>query len=295
MDDIREAQLQSGVNFGKYFFVSCWTQEHAENIPQWHMYGQNMHGVRIELPEYPFDEIPMVSPRAWTGIQIQDGLTVPVPFEAFFGKNYFLVPMFFHRRNFAGTVSYISDVKTAYGQSVSKEIAPDGISVSMRINNLPGLSFLKSKHWEFQKEYRFSLFALPSKELSIPVTADAEYFGDYSRKISNAFINNLDQEISFIDLPLSDYAIKKLVVRTGPLATRNEKVAVKQLVAQFAPEAKIEESEFSGAIREKKQQVARKEPAGSGAIHIRFYPILEFSCLHDASFFYIPMLVWLKI
>ncbi len=252
MDDIKEAQCHSGINFGKFLFASCWTQEHVESIPQWSMYGQNMQGVRIELPEYPFDEIPMVSPKAWTGIHIQDGLTAPLPFEAFFGKNYFLVPMFYPRRNFAGTVNYTSDVKSAYSQAVSREISTDGSSATVRIGNLPGLSFLKSKDWEFQKEYRFSLFALPSKELSIHSTADAEYFGDFSKKISNAFINNADQEIDFIDLPLSSKSIKDLVVRTGPLTTDSQKSSVKAIVSRLAPEARVEESELSGAIRQRK-------------------------------------------
>lgn len=251
MDDIREAQFHAGINFGKYFFVSCWTQELVESIPQWSMYGQTMQGVRIELPEYPFDEIPMVSPTAWTGVQINDDLTAPLPFEALFGKNYFLVPMFSPRKNFAGPVEYISDVQAAYSRAVAREISPNGVSVNLRISNLPGLAFHKSKDWEFQKEYRFSLFALPSKELSVRTAADGEYFGDFSQNISNAFINNVDQDISFIDVPLSSHAIKNLVVRTGPLSTESEKVAIKSLLARFAPEAKIEESELSGTIRQK--------------------------------------------
>lgn len=251
MDDVREAQFHSGINFGRYFFASCWTQKRVESIPQWSMYGQNMQGVRIELPEYPFDEIPMVAPRTWTGVQIQGGLTAPIPFEAFFGKNYFLMPMFSPRRNFASAVNYVSDVRAAYHQAVFREIAPDGISVNLKIGNLPGLSFLKSKEWEFQKEYRFSLFALPSRELSIHAAADAEYFGDFSKNISNAFINNLNQHILFIDLPLSSHAVKNLVVRTGPLVSESDKASVKALVVRLASGAKVEESEFSGTIRQK--------------------------------------------
>ena len=54
VDDIREAQNHLGIDFGKYFFVSCWTTDAKESIPQWNMYSDQMRGVRIELPTYPF-------------------------------------------------------------------------------------------------------------------------------------------------------------------------------------------------------------------------------------------------
>ena len=50
VDDIREAQKHKGIDFGKYFFVSCWTYDQNESIPQWHMYTEKMSGVRISFP-----------------------------------------------------------------------------------------------------------------------------------------------------------------------------------------------------------------------------------------------------
>ncbi|MCV5372328.1 hypothetical protein OFD18_29525, partial [Escherichia coli] len=44
VDDILEAQTHVGINFGQYFFVSCWTKTKEESIPQWHMYGNDMKG-----------------------------------------------------------------------------------------------------------------------------------------------------------------------------------------------------------------------------------------------------------
>ena len=37
------------INIAKYLFVSCWTMEDCESIPQWSMYGNNSKGVRITL------------------------------------------------------------------------------------------------------------------------------------------------------------------------------------------------------------------------------------------------------
>ena len=41
-------------NFGKYVYVSCWTNEGKEMIPMWNLYTRDMHGVRIKLPANPF-------------------------------------------------------------------------------------------------------------------------------------------------------------------------------------------------------------------------------------------------
>ena len=41
-------------NFGRFYYVSCWNKSSRESIPLWTMYSQDMTGVRIELPEFPF-------------------------------------------------------------------------------------------------------------------------------------------------------------------------------------------------------------------------------------------------
>jgi hypothetical protein len=38
----------------QYTFVSCWTRNAMENIPQWKLYANNQHGVRIGLDEEMF-------------------------------------------------------------------------------------------------------------------------------------------------------------------------------------------------------------------------------------------------
>lgn len=59
VDDLLEAQTHVGINFGKFFFVSCWTTQIEESIPQWSMYSHEMRGVRIELRAKPFQNAPL--------------------------------------------------------------------------------------------------------------------------------------------------------------------------------------------------------------------------------------------
>ena len=44
-----------GVTPAHYCFVSCWTKNSRENLPQWYMYGNSTHGVRIELDSDMFE------------------------------------------------------------------------------------------------------------------------------------------------------------------------------------------------------------------------------------------------
>ena len=54
VDDIEEAETQDMGNFGRFLYVSCWTDDEKESIPLWNLYTPNMHGVRIKLPKFPF-------------------------------------------------------------------------------------------------------------------------------------------------------------------------------------------------------------------------------------------------
>ena len=52
VDDVEEAETSDLGLFGKYVYVSCWTDEASESIAMWQMYTPNMHGVRIKLPVF---------------------------------------------------------------------------------------------------------------------------------------------------------------------------------------------------------------------------------------------------
>lgn len=55
LDDISEEESFNVLKISKYFFVSCWTYDHEESIPQWNMYTEKMAGVRITLPQNFFN------------------------------------------------------------------------------------------------------------------------------------------------------------------------------------------------------------------------------------------------
>ena len=52
VDDVEKAETEDIANFGKYVYVSCWTDVEAESIAMWNLYTPNTQGVRIRLPSF---------------------------------------------------------------------------------------------------------------------------------------------------------------------------------------------------------------------------------------------------
>lgn len=250
VDDVKEAQMHAEIDFGKFFFVSCWTQQEEESIPQWSMYSREMQGVRIGMPIYPFTNRPLRPKPGWEGVIWNGEILSPLSFESIWGNGYFIAPMFLNREHFAGAVEYVDNVEKEYANSIQRKVNPGG-HVNLKIDGLPFLPRKKSRDWAFQKEYRFSLFVLPSLPLPDGGPGTAEFSNQVGQHMSNSFINNIDPGIKYVDVPLSDEALRNLVVRTGPLTTPGGLTCVEALVRSFAPEARIEESSLSGAIRDK--------------------------------------------
>ncbi len=248
VDDIREAQTHSGVNFGKYFFVSCWTQQAEESIPQWSMYGQGMSGVRIELRQYPFQDTPLRPRSKWAGVECQGDLLSPIPFEELWGPSYFIVPIFMRPEFFAGPVDYVQSVEDFYSQAINREVQPDG-QATLRVEALPLLPRKKSAEWAFQQEYRFSLFAMPSLPVPLGGPKSREFSDTVGQYMSNNLLNNVDPGISHIDVTLAPNAFDDAVIRLAPLASPGIKVCVESLLMQYAPKARLELSSLAGAIR----------------------------------------------
>ena len=48
-DPVEYSYIKDNINPAQYVFVSCWTSSCFENIPQWKMYANGGHGVRIGL------------------------------------------------------------------------------------------------------------------------------------------------------------------------------------------------------------------------------------------------------
>ena len=201
-----------------------------------------MTGVRLTLPAAPFKKKKMVLREGWLGEQ-SGNLYAPLSFEEIFGESYFVVPMFTDYKNFAGPVEYVNDVERRYSEAV--EVGPSGITIRRPFD----LVRFKSKDWNFQNEYRFFLFVLPSIPVPPEGPGSESFATRFPEHCSRSMIAGEPPGIEYIDLELSDDAFSQLVVTTGPLCSPGARVCVEALVNTYAPAGRVASSCLTGTIR----------------------------------------------
>jgi len=246
VDDITESQRHAKIRFGNYFFVSCWTYDSEESIPQWHMYTDRMRGVRISLPVAPFQQKRLIPPDSWK-LESKGTMYAPLSLEEQFGPNYFVVPMYMEAKHFGGPVEYCDDVEARYEKAISFKIE-DGRTL-VNIKAPFDLVRLKTSAWSFQKEYRFALFVLPSFQVPAEGPGSPEFYERFPSHVINALINGIAPGVDFLDVDLSDNALREMEITLGPLCSEGSKIAVHALVKAYAPEATVRDSRFTGNIR----------------------------------------------
>ncbi|HLR26829.1 MAG TPA: hypothetical protein VK112_13260 [Fodinibius sp.] len=105
VDDVSESQGFKKLKLAQSFFVSCWTFEKEESIPQWHMYTNQMTGVRIKLPKKLFATRKLDIPEANKPF-IEENLHSPIPYNRIFGDQHFILPSFLSEEHFERIVEY---------------------------------------------------------------------------------------------------------------------------------------------------------------------------------------------
>jgi hypothetical protein len=87
VDDLTESISSDLGNFGRFYFVSCWTESSEECIPLWSMYTPNMAGVRIKLPAAMFKKYP-VEPQNMPGLTVPEKFDSLLPLNEMLAENY---------------------------------------------------------------------------------------------------------------------------------------------------------------------------------------------------------------
>src|SRR5690554_452828 len=148
VDDISESKIYKKYNLSKFLFVSCWTKQEEESIPQWHMYTDRMKGVRISLKKDMFNYQPL-NPLNDNFIKTGEVLS-PIPYESLFTDNYIILPEFLNKQKFEREVIYVNNPSEYYKNAVDIKQSDDG-RTELKIKETHNLAMYKTKEWEFQK------------------------------------------------------------------------------------------------------------------------------------------------
>ena len=241
VDEIEEGSVvSSGINIGKYVFVSCWTESIEESIPLWKMYAGDKMGVRIGLEKNMFKKYLITNPRIGDkqGVGI---IILPLPREELEAADYFVLPSldvdgdFFYRK-----VQYVDDVMEKTKKAVI--ITPDGNGRADTHISFGEIGRYKHLRWAFQEETRFVLTILPFN----PLLASPDEVSTISL---NSFLQNKTVGFTKYFMHLDDAVLNNIEITLSPNSTEGERIIVESLTQLYAPNATIKASSLGHLVK----------------------------------------------
>ena len=240
VDDMDEGQTQDYGAIGRFFFVSCWTEESEESIPMWKMYTPDMQGVRIRLSIDPFKKYYYKK-----GELLYKDLIISS--EDMISN----IDHFEHYNKYENHIvtTYVKPIKLQYTDEKSK-ICPCVFSSEFNLdpNSVEGfngsiidfkcIGKYKKSHWAFQKEYRY---ILTISAFTIKESIDAKKYNNQAGYLLEKYKSS---NLSFYDyyLKIDEEKFKDMEILLGPKVSEGQKVIVQALIDKFNPGVKIKSS-----------------------------------------------------
>lgn len=230
VDDTDEAETGDMGSFGKYAYVSCWTDDNKESIPLWKLYTPDMHGVRIALPTFPFKKRSYLAGK----YGLKEDVVTFINLEQLYKENKGSITLDFPK---LFKVEYTDEDKNIKPQILT--VTPPGAlerylfaetmeeAAGIRIDmDLINIGKHKKTDWSFQKEWRYLLFISPMG-LQKMQTASFSDHQEMMRRLCNKKMQP-PYESYYIDL--DDTAVSKMKILFGPKMSEAEKILVKSLL-----------------------------------------------------------------
>lgn len=247
VDDMSEAQSFGRFNLANYLFVSCWTDSATESIPQWHMYTNDMAGVRLTFPKHFFNYRPLKPPANANAI-VKGEVLSPISFDRLFTDEYIILPNILNREQFERKVQYVDDISSIYKDAVNLKIDPEG-HANLIISKVGDLAGYKQKVWEFQSELRFVLFILPALPIPSGGISDETYLAELPSHIIKSIVQGVAPKINYFDVEISPDVLDSFTVTMGPLSTEGDTLIVESLLKQYTKRGSLQPSRLTGTIR----------------------------------------------
>ncbi len=252
LDDLNEGKSKDPLDWGKYFFVSCWTEDSEESIPLWNMYTPEMKGVRIKLPIDMFkkhildlNDIPSFIQFADTSIVPRDKNVIVesyLPYEKLHGENYIVLSNCFSAELWPLKVEYTNDIENLNKKYIHYDEKTDKTIISYF-----EIAKYKKKVWAFQNEWRFRICCLNAASYKLKNKMSEDDYFDLMMKKMSTLGDGVSQEYFFMDL--NDKSLSTLEVVLGPKVDYSHEIIVKSLLKEYAPSALLSKSALSGEIR----------------------------------------------
>ena len=236
VDDSEESETEDMGRFGRFVYVSCWTEDSDESISLWSLYTPDMHGVRIKLPKFPFKKY---SYKKGDMFLSEDTETF-INLEALYNDNKASIVS---NQPLLVKVEYTNDAPLLVPK-IRHESHDGAIKEFLQLKSLANLSGdyeasydfkalgkYKRESWSFQKEWRYTISSAPQGlKDSAPPTLEKQQ--SLIRAIEDL---NLAPPYNQLFLELDDSLLKKMEIVFGPKMSSAEKILAKSLLNQFCP------------------------------------------------------------
>ena len=249
MDDKQEQMSRDKQNFGRFVFVSSWTDDEKESIPMWRMYTSKGRGVRIKLPANPFRTYEFTGADLTKMHSLPPSLnftngTTPfrsiIPISELFVKDYHFFNYPENRQLIK--VEYTDDLSLLKPKLLT--IAEYGGSINTSL-----LGRYKNSYWKFQNEWRYRLefFPLNMKELS--KLSEVEIREKNTKLLEELNSGMVSMPFDYYDLEIDDIAFEKMEVMLAPDISISSKIFVQLLIEKFNPSCSVNPSELTHLIQ----------------------------------------------
>ncbi|MDN0069552.1 DUF2971 domain-containing protein [Collinsella ihumii] len=242
LDDPQENQTKDLYNFGRFFFVSCWTDDVRESIPMWRMYTNLDAGVRISLPANPF--------RSYTYTKEEVSSIFNIPVDRIDGDETIttFLPLEDAVSGMCSIAIFGGDKvlkKIEYTDDVSK-LMPEIVKKHNENTELDWSTFgvCKNTGWEFQHEWRYLLNLTP-----------LNLFGDLSsleERASQMVQGMIDGTASApcecYDLRISDEAFAQIEITPSPKMSMGNQMLLKYLLDAHGLSDRMRQSQLAGLL-----------------------------------------------
>ncbi|MDE6695857.1 MAG: hypothetical protein K2K25_03165 [Muribaculaceae bacterium] len=233
-DPCEKTFLVNQLDWSPYTYVSCWTENPIENVPQWNFYTGGK-GVRIGIDKDFIDwEKQSIAfsaparPRHHKSLSKDSSGTLsitlnpiriyrPLSTDICYNK-----VMYFSDEEYSEFEKNIGRVKTYL--EIDEELMRKYIGV------------IRKDKWSFQDESRFVIYAVPYTSTDAVVS-------------HNEFINLIrmvmPNKVTFIDVPIKPEKLKNIEVTLGPKMDEGQIILTKALLNKYVPDAKLNVSSIS--------------------------------------------------
>lgn len=241
LDDMLESDAfpPESIFLAQSIYASSWTKDPEENIPLWKMYSSVDKGIRITMPEDPFNHY-IIEPFSCKNHGLRMRLISPFTKEQLYYNGEYTILNIFNKekKDFFKDVTYINDVKSFYKNSIIHKKNPITGESYIHIKENCDLGKFKEKKWEFQKESRFVLYTKKLLPLSHPFI-NGNIHKQYDPQAQEIIMPN---DKKYIDVEFSDEAFKQMEITLPPCITPGNRIIVEALIKQYNPSAIIHNS-----------------------------------------------------